>query len=943
MSQLDNFKYTVMLLFIISPLSGCKEEQQTESLADLDVSTTSDSKNKVFIKPKTDEEIHAAYTNYLSNADTDDNARLDALSRLAELEFNQSEKFLKKQEKLSPEEQNSRDDRLYNARLDSTITLLSTSLSDYPEAKNNDILLYQLAKAYDQRGENQASIDALNRLVEKHPKSPFYVEAQFRIAEDAFSYQDYSSAEYAYTEVIVAEGNNIFFEKSLFKRGWARFKQQYYTDAVDDFLEAVLQHNFSEFEKLSPSERDQFDEYFRAIGLAFSYLGGSEPLYEYFKQQSDFIYTYHTYSMVSDIYLKQQRYSDAVDTHQQFIKYYPDSDNIPYSHLKIIEIWKNSGFTQKVYSAIEDFYVRYNPSSLYWKNQNENSRVNRAIRRSLKEYVALMTGYYHNKFQKSKNKKDYKKAESWYKHYLKHYSAYAQKDNIFFLYGELLTHHQRYSEALKYYETAAFDNEIIIHKKAAYATITTSDKLLNKDLKNKGVKNKEILNKHIFYALRYAQKYPNDKKTPEIILHAAELSFKAKDYKTTIELADLLTDKLTKKNNIYLASLKAESYFKLNEYIESESLYSELLHSKSLSRKQRSNFTDKLALSIYKQGEAALNEQNTALAIKNFARIQTVAKRSAIAATGLYDAIALNMQYKQWNNAIKQIKTFQRQFPNNKRQTDVSKKLSAAYLNSNQGIKAAAEFEKISTMGGDIAIKAAALWQAAILYQEKNKIDDAIRSYEDYVKKFKKPFPQYIEAMQKLTELYTKKGSTWKTNHWRKQIITADKKALNNVKTDRTRFITTAANLGLARSEKSRFDSLRLTLPLKKSLKKKKSAMQSAVRYYGHASKYKIYDATTEATNSIALIYKDFSIALLESERPKKLNAEELDQYEILLEDQAFPFEDKAIEFFEINLSRIKDGNYNKWIQQSRNELIELFPARYNRKPKVDSYINTLH
>jgi len=119
--------------------------------------------------------------------------------------------------------------------------------------------------------------------------------------------------------------------------------------------------------------------------------------------------------------------------------------------------------------------------------------------------------------------------------------------------------------------------------------------------------------------------------------------------------------------------------------------------------------------------------------------------------------------------------------------------------------------------------------------------------------------------------------------------------------------------------------------------------MQSSVRYYGNASKYKIYEAATEATYSIALIYKDFSISLLESDRPTKLNAEELDQYEILLEDQAFPFEDKSIEFFEINLSRVKDGQYNKWIKLSHKELIGLFPTRYKRTPKVDDYVNVLH
>lgn len=930
---------TYVAIFIsVLILSSCMSEDKRPSLADLDVTSTKEDRKKVFIKPKSHEEIRKAYSDYLQSADVDDNSRINALSRLAELEFSYSNKLLEEKENLSQEDKEALDDKLYDSRLNKTIELLSTSLKDYPKAKNNDTLLYQLAKAYDQRGDHHDSVDKLTELAERFPKSPFYVEAQFRIAEDAFSLQDYSTAEYSYTEVIIAKENHIFYEKSLFKRGWARFKQQYYTDAVDDFLEAVLQHEFDEFEKLNKSEREQFDEYFRAVGLAFSYLGGSEPLYDYFKDQPDFIYTYHTYSMVAEIYFKQERYSDAVKTHKQFIKFYPKSSNIPYSHLKIIEIWKDSGFTNKVYGSIDDFYVQYNPSSAYWKNQNENSRVNRAIRRSLKEYVVLMSGYYHNKFQKTASDNNYKNTEIWYKRYLKDYSAYAQKDNIYFLYAELLSQKNQYDKALKYYELAAYDNDLIIHKDAAYASIIVSDKLLSKDIKNK-----KYLNKHISYALKYSEKYPTDKRTHQLILHAAELSFKAGEYKTTIELADILIANKPLDSNIYMVSLKAESYFNLKEYAEAESLYSQLLKSTKLSNKQRSDNKDKLALAIYKQGDLAIKSKDIPLAINHYSRISTIASASKIAATGLYDAIALNMQHKQWNSAITDIKRFQSLYPRNKHQADVSKKLSVAYLSSNQGIKAAQEFEKISSMGGNMEVKTAALWQAAELYEEKNKIPDAIRSYEEYTRKYKKPYPQYMEAMYKLSELHAKQGSTRNTKSWRNNIINADKRALNNVKTDRTKFITSSSYLGLARDEMSIFNTIKLTLPLKRSLRKKKNAMQNSVKLFGLASKYKNYEASTEATYSIASIYKNFSKALLDSDRPSNLNAEELDQYEILLEDQAFPFEDKSIEFYEINLSRVKDGFYNDWIKQSHKQLTVLFPVRYNRKPKEDDYISVIH
>ena len=63
----------------------------------------------------------------------------------------------------------------------------------------------------------------------------------------------------------------------------------------------------------------------------------------------------------------------------------------------------------------------------------------------------------------------------------------------------------------------------------------------------------------------------------------------------------------------------------------------------------------------------------------------------------------------------------------------------------------------------------------------------------------------------------------------------------------------------------------------------------------------------------------------------------------ILLEDKAFPFEDKAIEFYEANMSHIKDGVYNKWVKQSHIQLRKLFPARYKRTAKLDRYINELH
>jgi tetratricopeptide (TPR) repeat protein len=81
----------------------------------------------------------------------------------------------------------------------------------------------------------------------------------------------------------------------------------------------------------------------------------------------------------------------------------------------------------------------------------------------------------------------------------------------------------------------------------------------------------------------------------------------------------------------------------------------------------------------------------------------------------------------------------------------------------------------------------------------------------------------------------------------------------------------------------------------------------------------------------MADLYRDFGRALLESERPRNLAADELEQYDLLLEEQAFPFEEKAIDIHERNVRRAADGLYDQWVQRSYAALAELKPGRWAR------------
>ena len=71
------------------------------------------------------------------------------------------------------------------------------------------------------------------------------------------------------------------------------------------------------------------------------------------------------------------------------------------------------------------------------------------------------------------------------------------------------------------------------------------------------------------------------------------------------------------------------------------------------------------------------------------------------------------------------------------------------------------------------------------------------------------------------------------------------------------------------------------------------------------------------------------------------MNAREKEQYELALEEQAYPFEEKAIEVHQKNTDLVKLGIYNKWVEKSFAKLAKLVPARFAKFEESSGYVET--
>ena len=100
---------------------------------------------------------------------------------------------------------------------------------------------------------------------------------------------------------------------------------------------------------------------------------------------------------------------------------------------------------------------------------------------------------------------------------------------------------------------------------------------------------------------------------------------------------------------------------------------------------------------------------------------------------------------------------------------------------------------------------------------------------------------------------------------------------------------------------------------------------------------------TTAATFEMAELYRTLAKDIMASERPKNLSKDEREQYDSLLEEQVYPFEEQAISMHELNAARTKDGLYDESVKKSFAVLAELKPARYSKTELTQDVVTTLN
>jgi tetratricopeptide (TPR) repeat protein len=877
------------------------------------------------------------YRHFLEMQNADPKLRAEALRRLGDLNLDAGEIQRLEQEVTMVDLQGGEAIKLY-----------TTLLKAYPDYARNDQVLYQLARAYETTGQPEAALATLDRIVQRYPQTPQLDEVQFRRGELLFSAKRYPEAEHAYAAVIGRGASSAFYQQSLYKHGWSLFKQSLTLESLPSFG-GVLDKELGttrgrsvRLESLKRADRELVEDTLRVMSITFSYTEGAASLEQYVRRQGERPYDWLLYSRLGNLYVDKQRYQDAATVDRAYVARDPYTDQAPDLAMAAIEAYAKGGFSQLVLDGKHEFVERYNFDSPYWKTRSraDSARVVQELKTNLKDVAT----YFHSSAQKSGRSADYQEAARWYRDYLKSFPGDADSAQTNYLLAEALFESHQYGEAATEYERTAYgypknDKSAT----AAYAGLVSYQK---GETALSGTEKDAWHRRATDAGVKFAQTFPEHPDSAGVLTRSAEEIFAAGDRARAISVSESI---LARQPPVDLAKQRiawtiiAQAHFDQGEYDKSEPAYSQARELAGTDDKMRADLTERLAASIYKQGEAKQKGGDAGAAVEDYLRVARVAPQSKIRANAQYDAATELIVLKQWQRAIGVLEDFRREFPQHQLQPQVTRKLAVAYAAADRPGEAAAEFEKIAANPAEErAVQREALMQSADLYARAGNSPKAASMLEKFVAANPTPLPAAQEARQRLADYAGKGGDIARRDHWYQEIIRADAQG-GAERTDRTHYLAAKAQLALAQPARDAFRTVRLSAPLKKSLLVKRNALETALDGYKRAAEYQVAEVTTAATYEMADLYRTLAKDILASERPKNLKGDALEEYNSLLEEQVFPFEEQAIKAHELNAARARDGVYDEWVRRSFQALAELKPARYGKTEMTQDVVASLN
>jgi hypothetical protein len=724
--------------------------------------------------------------------------------------------------------------------------------------------------------------------------------------------------------------------------GWSQFKQgpSAWERAGKTFL-LVLDEFLPTPESLAnvpESTVDTIDDTFRVLALMAARRDGANTLLAWLDEAPARHWEYLLFDRLADYYAVKGQFAESVAVNEAFVRHAPNHSENPAFMAQIVEVWALAGSADQVWNAKADYVAMFGMSQVY-AGLDESERIR------WQEFSRQLADFHYHQAEIAARGGTNRDARDAFSQAAVFYEALAEKADatgeILRLAGDARLQAGDYALALADFQLAAYQAEGYAEANdAGWAAVV----LLRDGVD--GIKQNSDFSPDLASlsteSARFASRFGEDLRLPGLMADLAGRWLSAGDNERALNYAtQAISNEHASGPEQYASWLViAKARQRQDEFGLAERAWTHALalaesnQAGAISTNEKALVRQQLATTIYRQGEQAAASGKAGISVDHFKRISTVLPGSDIAIKGRFDAANTLLNASEFVAAIGELKAFRDDFPEHSLTTGISDKLVYAYIESDQPLAAASELLNAAATTTDpwqVRLRAAALFHEAGATEQRNRL------YVDYLNT--QPVASSAEQHIQLQTMRQRLVESGNNEVVLRETLVAVELA-SQWHSEQTLSWAARGALALGARAAASFTSIELVQPLAVSLDRKQSALETARNYFLDAESLGGEAIRSESLFRRAELYRMLARDLMASTVPGDLNELEAMQYQILLEEEAFPFEEKAIQLHSENHQRIASQGYDAWIGKSLSVLAELNPGRYSRSVRWMSWKN---
>jgi len=864
-----------------------------------------------------------------------------------------------------------------------SIALYEKILRAAPKYTERDQVYYHLASCYDQIGDREKSVSWLKKLTTEFSNSEFSQEVYFRLGEFNFDRNDLPQALAYYQKGATLKTSPLYYVNTLYKQGWTYYLLEDFSAAVDSFRQ-ILDFNMDQGGRFTPSalgkpksnaaeplRQDLIGDTLQMVSRSFTELNQATSVAEYFKTIGDRPYVPEIYYGMAVYIAQQDRFPEALKIFDLFLSLYPRHERVLDVYESTIKIYVETKNFEKASSTREKLVTFLAPSQSWY-----GSNVNPVVRKRSQEFrltsIEELALFNNHQAQQLKDGSSvardaiFKKAVYWYRLYLQEAEVIQFKntkkiEDTRYLLGECLFESKNYESAGEVYLKVslahpevekkiksaqdafiAFEKDFY-EKVARKEKVETTLKLLSSSRKN-------------FQRLMAENKAPKNELALTSFLEREGNAFFKVDQiaESRPALEELVKDYPASPEAFRGTKILALGYFRQEQYQKSEALFAEALEQlprqNNLPVSEEQDLHELRASSIFKMAEEYQKSGDSEKAAATFIRVQATEPKSVLVDKSLYQAGQQYLKLKSVDKAFSVFRKLAKEYPKSEFGFAGLWESAQNFKSAKQWVMAGTAFSEAATIARKNSERQSALMEAALAFEETQQFEKGIPVWLMLLEQ--QPTPgaaQKVEYAYRLGNAYEKSNQEQLAHRYFDQARKTFEQLQTDVAKRRAKeadvqnasFFAAKTYLALGVKDEKRLVAIKLVPPFEKNLKVKQQLLDATLKSYAKVIEFKDAEMVTEVGYRIGFVLEDFAKNLKDSPAPDSLSKDEREQYRYLLEEKAFPFEEKAIAAYEGNLNRARENNlYNGWVKKSYENLAILVPARYAKTEKMPEVLS---